>query len=222
VIYDEDLDGLESLRMVELTVDLSRLPWDRRLPILSAGSVRAIVTGEPIAAEGLTPIDIASVGQPGLFAYRNERAAAPAELATFWRFAASPAEARGMLVAKGFDPRRHAVLEGGGPPPSPGPCARPSVRTVEQTATSTTVQTDSPCTGVLVFSEPFSPGWDATVDGASAAIRPSNAAFSAVLVPAGRHEIRRVYRPRSLAAGALVCLATLLALAAGSRVARRA
>ena len=221
VVYDEDFDGLASLRMVELTDTLSALPWDRRLPILSAGSVRAVLSAEPLAVDGLVPIDTSSSGQGAVFAYRNEKAAALAELVTYWRYAASPAQARGMLASKGFDPRRHAVLEGEGPPPGPGPCDRPSVRVVAREATSSTIRTESNCDGFLVLSEPHGPGWRATLDGAPVELRPANAAFTAVFVPAGRHEIRRVYRPRALAWGAAISLATFLGALAATGIGRR-
>ena len=221
VIYDEDFDGLAPLRLVELGSALAQLPWERRLSILSAGSVRAVISTEPLAVEGLTPIADASSGRSDVFVYRNESAARLAELATYWRFAGSPAEARRLLVARGFDPRQHAVLEGGGPGPAPGPCPRPTVQIVDRGPTSTSLRTESECPGFLVFSEPYTPGWRVAVDGTPAAIRPANAAFGAVFVPSGHHAVTRVYRPTALIAGAVVSLVTLLTCLAGGWIRRR-
>ncbi len=221
VIYDEDFDGLASLRLVDLSSVLAQLPWDRRLSILSAGSVRAVISSEPLAIEGLAPIADAPSGRSDLFVYRNERAARLVELATYWRFARSPAEARQLLVARGFDPRQHAVLEGEGPAPRPAPCSRPAVEIMNRSPVSMSVRTESECPGFLVFSEPYTPGWRAAVDGAPAAMRPANAAFGAVFVPAGLHAVTRAYRPTALLAGTLVSLATVLACLLGSRVLRR-
>lgn len=221
VVYDDDFDGLTSVRVSDLTEAVSRLPWNRKLPLLSAGSVRAVVTDEPVEAEGLVPVEVVAALRQGCFLYRNDRAAAPAELVTFWRFAEDPGRARQAMSVPGFDPRRHAVVEGAGPSPSPGPCPRPAVRIAERSATSIAVETDSECPGFLVLTEPFAPGWRATLDGRPTPILPANGAFSAVFVPAGRHAVRRAYRPTALAAGAALSALTALGATVGARAARR-
>jgi len=202
--YDEDFDGLMSSRIFDLTREVERLPWNRKLPILSAASVRAVVTDEPVAVDGLVPE--ATGSRNGPFLYRNERAAAPAELATYWLYVPTAKDARTAVASPGFDPRRHAVLEGDGPAPRTGPCRHPDVRIRERSATRAVVETDSECPGFLVFSEPAAAGWRAAVDGRAAALRVANAAFSAVYVEAGRHTVERSYHPAALEAGATVSL----------------
>src|SRR6185369_7125512 len=70
--------------------------------------------------------------------------------------------------------------------------------------------------GIVVFEQSFYPAWQASVDGSPANVLLANSAFQAVAVPAGRHQIRLVYRDKSfvlggkISAGAgLLCLLLL-------------
>ena len=56
----------------------------------------------------------------------------------------------------------------------------------------------------LVAREPFYRNWRATVDGATATIRPAGGFFLAVLVGAGDHEVEFVYREPGIATGAAI------------------
>jgi hypothetical protein len=76
------------------------------------------------------------------------------------------------------------------------------------------IATDSPRDGFLVFSDTFRPGWSASVDGRSTPILRAQTAFRAARVPAGKHRVLFVYRPRSLRVGAAVSLLALGILAA--------
>ena len=77
----------------------------------------------------------------------------------------------------------------------------------------------SPRAAVLVLKEAWYPGWSARIDGAPAPCLPANVWARAVRVPAGRHEVRFVYRQRWLREGAVVsalCALLLLALFRGT------
>jgi hypothetical protein len=67
---------------------------------------------------------------------------------------------------------------------------------------------------LLVLSDLFYPGWEATVDGRPAEILRANYVMRAVAIPQGAHEVRFLYRPRSFRAGvaasAVGCLAVAL------------
>jgi hypothetical protein len=70
--------------------------------------------------------------------------------------------------------------------------------------------------GYVVISDSAWKGWRATIDGKRVPMFRANAAFLAVLVPAGTHEVQVVYRPRSFVIGRGVsvgALAVLVALA---------
>lgn len=68
--------------------------------------------------------------------------------------------------------------------------------------------------GFLVLSDTWYPGWKAYVDGAERPVLRANYAFRAVYLEAGRHTIRFIYRPASFRYGAMMTLATALALIA--------
>ncbi len=78
------------------------------------------------------------------------------------------------------------------------------------------------CTGMLILSDSFFPGWRATVDGKSAQIYRAYEALRGVVVPAGTHVISMSYRPASfyLGLGLTVVGLTLTILISvyGSRV----
>ncbi len=58
--------------------------------------------------------------------------------------------------------------------------------------------------GVLVLSDQYYPGWQATVDGQSVPITRAFTALHAVCVPAGAHTVQFVYRPMSLIIGLIL------------------
>jgi len=69
--------------------------------------------------------------------------------------------------------------------------------------------------GYLVLLDSYYPGWRAYVDGKQAEILRANYAFRAVRVPAGKHRVEFVYRPRSFYAGLSVTgVALLIGIAA--------
>lgn len=72
------------------------------------------------------------------------------------------------------------------------------------------VETDSPA--LLVLSDTFYPGWQATVDGQRVPIYRTNAAFRGVLIPAGKHRVEMEFRPRSLWIGLLLLGGGILGL----------
>ncbi len=72
------------------------------------------------------------------------------------------------------------------------------------------------CAGVMVLSDNWYPGWQATLDGRPVEVLRADAAIRAVAIPAGSHRIEMRYRPSSLlwtAALSLVTLAVVLSAA---------
>jgi hypothetical protein len=64
--------------------------------------------------------------------------------------------------------------------------------------------------GYLVLTDPWYPGWTASVDGNPARLFRADHAFRAVTLPAGRHRVRFDFDPPSLRVGKAVTLATIL------------
>jgi uncharacterized membrane protein YfhO len=72
------------------------------------------------------------------------------------------------------------------------------------------------CASVLVLSDNWYPGWQATLDGRPIEVLRADAAIQAVAIPAGPHRIEMRYRPASLlwtGALSLVTLAVVLSAA---------
>jgi uncharacterized membrane protein YfhO len=72
---------------------------------------------------------------------------------------------------------------------------------------------DSPGRRFLVSSEPYYPGWTASVNGRKAQILPTNLAFRGLPIEAGESRIVMSYWPNTLTAGIIVELLALIATA---------
>ena len=65
------------------------------------------------------------------------------------------------------------------------------------------------CAGVLVLSDNWYPGWQATLDGRPIDVLRADAAIRAVAMPAGSHRVEMHYRPSGLGWAATLSLVTL-------------
>lgn len=83
-----------------------------------------------------------------------------------------------------------------------------------QSANTITIGTTSACAGLLVLNNSWAPGWLATVDGQAAPLLRANYLARAVALPAGSHEVRLTYAPRSFYLGLALTGATIVGLIA--------
>ncbi|MDT5269448.1 MAG: hypothetical protein QOH49_1634 [Acidobacteriota bacterium] len=74
------------------------------------------------------------------------------------------------------------------------------------------VKTKADVTSILVLAENHYPGWRAYLDGQAVGVLRVNYNQRGVQVPAGEHEVRFVYRPKSVMIGAIVSLLTAFLL----------
>ena len=227
VIFHDDFTGLAPRRVMRLKAGIEALPWERRLPLLSAAGVRAVITHEELEVDGLERV--AGIGPPvasgqstahggaPFHLYRNLGAAPPVRLVHLWARAASEDDAIRALTGRGFDPRRHAVLEidgEGGPRPSSDPAACESTLEIDaESPNGRVLKVDSTCPALVVFTDGWDPGWRVTVDGAPVELLRADVAFSAVAIEPGAHRVVQRYASRAFGAGVLVSLATLLGVA---------
>ena len=132
---------------------------------------------------------------------------------------------RGESVAA-FDPRRTALME-------VAPADLPALTPVDELAPESearitsyepnrlVIETRAAQASVLVVSEIFYPGWEATIDGAVAPIHPTNFLLRGVALPAGAHRVEMRYTAPAARIGAIISALSLLALIALNLSARR-
>lgn len=69
-------------------------------------------------------------------------------------------------------------------------------------ATAATIDVETSCEGLLVFSEVFYPGWRAWIDGERTPVYRTNGLFRGVVVPAGTHRVELRFVPLTFWIGA--------------------
>ena len=222
VIFHDDFDGLAPSRVMTLKWTLEALPWDRRMALLSAAAVRILAPAEELDLPGVEKLGtLASTGGP-VHLYENTRAARRLQLVTAYHRAESADDAMAAMLAPGFDPRQHAVVEGevAGADLKCRGAGRAVV--TGQSLHRRRISVTGECPGLLVLSEIFYPGWQVSVDGAPAPVLRANVAFSAVWLDAGVHEVEWRYAPRSFRLGLATSGVTLgLLIWIGRRSGRR-
>ncbi|HZS50092.1 MAG TPA: hypothetical protein VFA54_04475 [Bryobacterales bacterium] len=164
--------------------------------------------------------------------FRNEDALPRAWVVQSVRMAPSAREAAAIFGAPGFDPRRETVLLASRSEKPPlEPCTgEAAVEVTGVTFHHVAALARTPCRAMVVFGDPYFPGWRARVDGSPAALYAPFGALRGVIVPPGTHKVELVYRPRSVLIGALLsalgfigcaCLAWLARSRSSQRTASR-
>lgn len=111
------------------------------------------------------------------------------------------------------DLRRQAFVAGA--PPALDRCGgADQVRILERAASGLVLEASMACKGMVVVSETFFPGWQASVDSRRGPIFEVDGALRGVAVEAGMHRIEMRYRPYSVYAGGIMTLAGFAAAAA--------
>ena len=162
------------------------LPWEKFVPVFDADENLAI--------------------------FLNTEAMPRAQLVHRALPAADRDAAWARVQARGFDPAVEVVVEGGrrldATAAEPGQAIVTGYR-----PGAVDIVTHAAADGYLVLADAHFPGWRATVDGRAAPVLRANYAFRAVPVPAGTHDVRFRFRPRSVLVGAVVSSVTALAAA---------
>ena len=165
-----------------------------------------------------TKFSLAFDGDPTVNVYRNETAIPRAFVAHTAIVAGSHEDAWARIHQEDFDPASTVVLEGGSPldeqPGSPS-----EVKVVRYQANDLEFEVNAGTDGYLFLSDPFYPGWRATVDGQPSPILRANYAFRAVAVPAGEHRVTMSFGPKTWYYGLAASVFTLLIVVAVGGVA---
>jgi hypothetical protein len=155
----------------------------------------------------------------GVTVYRNDNVLPRAFIVYDTQVVGSGAEALTRLLDESFDFRNSVVLE-----QTPGRLdstrAEPTVKPVviideyRPSEISMIVSTDSD--GLLVLTDNYAPGWEASVDEQPTEVFRADYAFRAVVVPAGDHRVTFVYRPVSFRLGLRVSMASAIVALLGA------
>jgi hypothetical protein len=190
------------------------------LRLLSLLNVRHVIVGSPLT-DPVLGARLKEVSRGPLAVYRNPGALPRVFAVERARVAATPDEALAFLQDPTVDLAREVILEE--PVEQPVPAARgapgrdgvPEARMLDYGPGRARIAAETSHGGYLVFSETFTPGWHATVDGEPAAVLRGDYALTTVPLPPGRHEVILFYRPLAVVLGsAATGLTTLVLLAA--------
>jgi hypothetical protein len=172
-------------------------PW-----LLAVLDVDQVVSQFPIQSPSLT--ELFRHDREGLIVYRNE--AAILWPAVFRRVVSVPDFEAALDWLSTGALSREAVVIGGSPLDGPG--GYTPAELLLHRPNHVRLRADGP--GLLVISELFHPGWQATVDGSPAEILAADAVLRGVYLDAGEHEVEMVYRPAAVTLGAIVSGVALL------------
>ena len=127
---------------------------------------------------------------------------------------ADAGDALAALASDDFDPRRTAIAVAPHAIAAVPARAPDDVRLVDERNTVVRIDATLGSAGLVMLNDTFAPGWRAVVDGRERPIVQTDYLFRGVLVDAGRHDVRFVYRSPILTAGVDLTLASLAACVA--------
>ncbi len=198
----EDLTGNTPLQLAAVDTFLRQMPSWRLWQLMNA---RYIVEQRDIAGPGLTPVF--SAGELTVFEMGD-----PFERVWLvWQVevVADLRQTIERLADDSFDLRRAAIV----PAPLTTPLDDASDSTATIVAFSPTrlaVQVEATGPHLLVLSQIYDPGWQASVDGQPARLLRVNGVQQGVLIPAGRHRVDVTYWPASFRLGSIISMVGLV------------
>jgi hypothetical protein len=192
------------------------MAWQGFGKLLSLYNVRYLITSMPFEGVGF---ELLGAYDPEAYLYENVNALPRAIVVPDYIVADNATAALETMVTPDFDPERQVVLLAGEDQelsPSNGLADTPSfVAHAEVTRyqpLQVVIETNSNQPGLLVLSDLYYPGWEATVDGQPVPIYEANACVRAVPVDQGAHTVEFRYKPKPLIYGAAISLASALVL----------
>jgi hypothetical protein len=207
----DDVNGVDNPLVIADTHRFWEGTGGRSTPLYDLLGVRYVVGSKQVTLD-TDKFVLAFDGDPTVDVYRNQRALPRAFVVHRSQVAADHEQAWKLLHQPGFDPATAVILESGRALDVPGVTAAAAVQLLLRQPDALEFQIDSPAEGYLVLSDPYYPGWRATVDGQPANILRADYAFRAVAVPAGVHRVTMAFRPGAWTAGLAISIATALVL----------
>lgn len=155
-------------------------------------------------------------------AYHSTEPAERALLVPGYAIEPNPIRAFDALFRPEFDYRNVALVDREAPPAgAPGTPEPASVRVVDETANTISLETTCDSESTLVVLDSYNTGWSVEVDGAEAPLLRANGLFRGVRLAPGRHTVEMRYLPRELLVGGAISASTALMLLAGVWLERR-
>jgi hypothetical protein len=205
-----DVSGVDNPLVVG---DVARF-WDgtggRSTRLYDLLGARYVLAGEDVALDW-DKFSLAFEGDPEVKVYRNETPLPRAFVVHRTLVAASHDDAWVQIHQPGFDPSTTVVLEGGRLLDVQA-SVEPQIRIVRYGADALEIEATTAAEGYLFLSDPFYPGWKATIDGEPVPIIRANYAFRAVELPVGTHRVAMAFRPGLWYTGLAISLLSALVL----------
>lgn len=151
--------------------------------------------------------------------YQNLDVLPRAFLVSEWEQVADAAAAVTLMGHPSFDPTRQAVVSGGQLAVRSGQSAvshlHSPVSILAYHPEYVTMTVDAAAPALLILTDAYYPGWQASLNGEPVPIHQVNGLFRGVFVPAGEHQVEMVYRPESWERGRVISLVTILLWSGG-------
>lgn len=198
--------------------------WRPEWPLARFLGVEYVVSSHPVKQRGLVPV----LRDGSVWLYRTANPLPRALVVHDVAVIEAPRRALARLARGRVDLARTVVLHEPLPaeaarairPPPPG-SAPSRASFVSYRPEHVVIDVLAAAPGVLVTSEAYAAGWQATLDGEPVPIHRANHAFRAVLVPEGRHTVAFTYRPLAARTGyVLTALGVLVAVSGAALGAR--
>ena len=152
-------------------------------------------------------------GRSGIKVFRNPDALPRAWIVHEAFSIQSDEQIDSLLHSASFDPRQQTFLKGA--VPELEKCLAPErVALRAHSSGRVVIEATLECRGMVIDSNTFFPGWEATVDGQPAPLYEAYGFLRGVVVEAGAHRIEVRYRPKSVYLGAAFTTLGLLGAAA--------
>jgi len=107
------------------------------------------------------------------------------------------------LISKSFDPLNSVIVEKDFPDKIK-PAGVYTLHTLKDEAAQQIYEVTTTQPGLFLVTDTFYPGWQVFIDGQKKELLKANYAFRGVLVDKGKHQVRFIYRPTSIYAGAVL------------------
>lgn len=142
--------------------------------------------------------------------FENKKALPRVFLVSKYKVAKTSREFEKIFFAKDFNPLKTIILEEELIENFDDSNHRSSLELVSYTPNKIKIKTNVDGSRLLFLSDTYYPGWKVYVDGKETKIYRANYAFRAVVVNAGKHDVKFIYEPTSFKLGYIVSFVSLV------------